>query len=86
MTSPKEMTPLEALEEAKRRWGPSGRARLRGGSGSNARSIPGRLARYRFVVGNGKLGVACSILGQGDSWADAFSDSRPRTVSGPLRF
>jgi hypothetical protein len=84
MTTAEEMTQLEALEEAKRRWGPTGRARMRGGLGANGRGVPGRLARYRFVVGNGKLGVSCTILGQGDTWAEAFADSRARPVSGRL--
>lgn len=42
---------------------------------------PGRLARYRYEVGNGGLRRTCTIVGQGDSWAEAFEDARPRVVA-----
>jgi hypothetical protein len=74
------MTQQDAEHEAQRRWGPSGRARLRAPSLYKGRGGPGRLARYRYVVGNGKLGVNCSILGQGNSWVEAFEDARPRVT------
>ena len=72
----------QAVQEAKRRWGSSGHVRLRAASLYKGRGGPGRLARYRYVVGNGRLGTECSILGQGNSWLEAFEDARPRLPSG----
>ena len=80
-----DLTDREAAEEAVRRWGPSGRARLRAGAPHKAIARPGRLARYRYQVGNGKLGPACTILGQGNSWREAFGDARPRGATGRIQ-
>ena len=79
------MTQQEATVEAQRRWGTSGAARLRGPALYKGRSGPGRLARYRFLVGNGRLGPSCTILGQGNSWLEAFEDARPRASTGRLQ-
>ncbi len=76
------MTQREAELEAKRRWGSSGAVRLRDETLYKGRSGPGRLARYRFVVGDGRLGPACTFIGQGNSWAEAFADVRPRPPQG----
>ncbi len=67
------MTESEARVEARRRWGPSGAIRLRPDAKNSG---TGRLARYRCMVGNGGLGKACSIEGQGDTWLLAFADAR----------
>jgi len=77
------MTEQQALEEAKRRWGESGAVRERPATLYKGRAGPGRLARYRFVVGNGRLGSACTIVGQGHSWAEAFEDARPTFAGSP---
>ncbi|MBL8952121.1 MAG: hypothetical protein JNK82_15165 [Myxococcaceae bacterium] len=69
------MNQREALEEAKRRWGATGAIQLRAPSTNGG---TGRLARYRYIVGNGRLGAACSLMGQGNSWVEAFEDVRPR--------
>jgi hypothetical protein len=74
----KEMTQEQAQAEALKRWGPSGAVRLLPASITKSKSGRGRLARYRFIVGNGKLGKACSVQGQGDTWEEAFADARPR--------
>ncbi len=74
-------TQQQALTEARRRWGPTGAVRLRPPSPHQGRQGPGRLARYRYVVGNGGLGSHCTILGQGDSWSEAFDDARARPPS-----
>jgi hypothetical protein len=78
------MTQDEAAKEAVRRWGPSGRVRFRPPSTGRGRDRGGRLARYRYMVGNGLLGAACSILGQGNSWLEAFDDARPRMATGRI--
>jgi hypothetical protein len=76
----REMTAQEALLEAKGRWGESGSVRLREPSHRGS-AQPGRLARYRFEVGNGDLGAECTIFGQGHSWAEAFEDAQPRAFT-----
>ena len=79
-----DMSDEEALAEAVRRWGESGAIRARADTASTARNGRGRLARYRCTVGNGHLGKACSVQGQGDTWRDAFADvraTRPRPVA-----
>lgn len=75
-----DMTESQALAEAKRRWGESGAVRVRPPSVTTRGSgVRGRLARYRFVVGNCGLGKRCSVQGQGDTWRDAFADAQART-------
>ncbi len=71
------MTQLQALAEAVRRWGPSGAIRLRPAPARKGHPGTGRLARYRFIVGNGGLGKLRTIEGQGDTWLEAFADARP---------
>jgi hypothetical protein len=78
------MTRREAEAEAVRRWGAGGTIRERGGPQGKGRASPGRLARYRYIVGNGRLSHTCSILGQGDSWRSAFEDAGPRISRGRL--
>jgi len=73
----RDMTEKQALAEAVRLWGPSGAIRLRNESATSGRVQRGRLSRYRCVVGNGYLGKACSIEGQGNTWLEAFQDARP---------
>lgn len=75
------MNRQQAEQEAVRRWGPSGRVRLRAEGAFKGRKQAGRLARYRYEVGNGGLGPACTILGQGHSWSEAFEDARPREIA-----
>ena len=70
------MTKAQALIEARRRWGDGGAVHMRPAPVNGGSSRRGRLARYRFVVGNGSLGKRCSIQGQGDSWRAAFEDAR----------
>ena len=82
--SSSDLTLDEALAEARRRWGPAGRVLLRAAALYKGRSGPGRLARYRYLVGDGKLGPGCTMLGQGNSWREAFDDVRPRP-SGVVR-
>lgn len=72
------MTGREALNEAKRLWGDDGTIRLRPPTPHKGRMGPGRLARYRYEVGNGRLGSNCTIMGQGHSWSEAFADARSR--------
>lgn len=73
----KDMTRVQAQEEAMRRWGTSGAIRFRPAAVSKGRSGRGRLARYRCTVGNGGLGKSCSVEGQGDTWREAFADAHP---------
>ncbi len=73
----KDLTKEEALAEARTRWGASGAVRARPGGVARGGSGRGRLARYRYTVGNGGLGRACSIEGQGDTWRSALADARP---------
>jgi hypothetical protein len=73
----KAMSDKEALAEAVRRWGSTGAIRLRPDGVSKSKNGRGRLARYRCTVGNGHLGKACSIEGQGDTWEEAFADAKP---------
>lgn len=76
--SPSDLTEQQALLEARRRWGDTGAVRLRAPPTYKAGRAPGRLARYPYVVGNGRLGPSCTVLGQGNSWAEAFEDAKPR--------
>jgi hypothetical protein len=78
------MTKDEALREALKRWGPGGLVRYRAPSPGRGRDRTGRLARYRYFVGNGRLGAACTILGQGNSWREAFDDAHPRLSTGRI--
>lgn len=71
-----DMTEVEARAEAVRRWGPTGAVRLWKETQRSGRVRRGRLARYRCMVGNGNLGKACSVVGQGDTWREAFLDAR----------
>ena len=71
------MTEKQAQAEALKLWGEGGAIRFRPGPTSKDRSGRGRLARYCCTVGNGGLGKACSVKGQGDSWVEAFADARP---------
>jgi hypothetical protein len=82
-----DLTKPQALTEAKRRWGGGGAVRLRPPSLYTEGRGPGRLARYRYMVGNGGLGRGCTIMGQGNSWSEAFDDARPRPkLAPPPRF
>jgi len=76
----KDMTQQQALAEAVKRWGTTGAVRIRPGP-VGKRTGGGRLARYRFTVGNGGLGKLCTVQGQGDTWREAFEDARPTNVS-----
>ena len=76
------MTQKQALAEAQLRWGPSGSTRLRTGPQGEGRLARGKLARYRCIVGNGYLKRACSFLGQGHTWREAFEDVRARESTG----
>ena len=67
------MSEKEARAEAIRRWGDEGAIRL---SRPTSSGSAGRLARYRCTVGNGNLGPDCSIQGQGNTWREAFEDTR----------
>jgi hypothetical protein len=63
----RDLTTREAQAEANRRWGTGGIAReLR----TPISPGTGRLARYRFAVGDG-----ATIDGQGDTWREAFQDA-----------
>jgi hypothetical protein len=77
------MTEQQAMVEAKRRWGDTGVVRQRAPSLYKGRGGPGRLARYRYMVGDGQLGARCTIMGQGNSWSEAFDDARPRPPRAP---
>ena len=79
-----DMSREQAEREARRRWGPTGEVRMRGVAQYKSSRGPGRLARYRYVVGNGRLKGACTILGQGNSWREAFEDARPRPAGGAI--
>src|SRR5207245_9415654 len=83
MKEMKDMTQTEALAEAIRRWGPSGTIKFR--PPLPARKQRGRLARYCCIAGNGIAGAFYSIEGQGNSWREAFDDSRPRGSHQPAR-
>jgi hypothetical protein len=71
----KDMTAEEAKVEAGRRWGPGGAIHQLEPTVSSRNGHPGRLRRYRFTVGNNRLGPACSVKGQGDTWREAFEDA-----------
>lgn len=75
----REMTNEQALAEARRRWGNSGSIRELQAGPSARPGARGRLARYRFTVGDGHLGPRCTVQGQGDSWRDAFADAGSRS-------
>jgi hypothetical protein len=69
-TQARDLTTREAQAEANRRWGACGfvrELRLPVSPGT------GRLARYRFAVGDG-----AAIEGQGDTWREAFEDASRR--------
>ncbi len=72
------MTEKQALAEARRRWGSSGTIRELTARAEAPSAGRGRLARYRFIVGNAGLGTRCTIQGQGDTWRAAFDDARSR--------
>ena len=72
----KDMTLRQAQAEAVRRWGSAGTVTFR--APRVGRLERGRLARYSCTVGNGLIGSAYSIEGQGHTWREAFSDARPR--------
>jgi hypothetical protein len=78
------MTQDDAAKEAVKRWGRSGTVRFRPPAPGRGRDRAGRLARYRYLVGNGHLGSSCTILGQGNSWREAFEDARPRLATGRI--
>lgn len=75
----RDMTNEQALAEARRRWGQSGTIRELQAGVSARPGARGRLARYRFTVGNGNLGTRCTVQGQGDSWRAAFEDAGSRS-------
>ena len=76
-----DLTAQQALMEARRRWGDGGAVRLLP-LGRHQGQGRGRLARYRYLVGNGRLGLSCTVQGQGDSWSQAFEDAKPRLAFG----
>ncbi|MBK7864908.1 MAG: hypothetical protein IPJ65_41190 [Archangiaceae bacterium] len=80
----RDLTDQEALLESKRRWGDSGAVRQRAPSPS-PRGPPGRLARYRYTVGDGRLGAACREIGYGNTWREAFAavSRRPANLPRP---
>jgi hypothetical protein len=70
------MTRAQAQAEAFRRWGPG--ATIKFLPAHEGRIRRGRLARYSCIVGNGSVGSFYAIEGQGNTWAEAFDDARPR--------
>jgi hypothetical protein len=72
----RDMTQEQALAEARRRWGATGHVRE---LGSKLGDRSGRLARYRFTVGNHAPGPLCTVQGQGDTWRKAFDDAAERS-------
>lgn len=74
-----DMTNEQALAEARRRWGNAGSIRELPARPSSKPGTRGRLARYRFTVGNAHLGPRCTVQGQGDTWRDAFADAGRRS-------
>ena len=72
------MTQTEAEKEATRRWGQSGWIWYRPNSHGKGGGRPGRLARYQYLVGSGQRSNPSSILGQGDTWREAFDDAHGR--------
>jgi hypothetical protein len=71
----RDMTDEQAKQEAQRRWGKSGAVSVRPPS-ANERGGRGRLARYRYSVGNHGLGTACTVKGMGHTWREAFDDAK----------
>lgn len=71
------MTQEQALAEARRRWSSTGSVRELP-ERAMGRVERGRLARYRFIVGNNPPGPRCTVQGQGDSWQAAFADAETR--------
>lgn len=63
----------EALQEARRRWGPSG-----------AVSIADNYARSRLLVGELR-GSRFWILGRGATWKAAFADADARAIRASRR-
>lgn len=74
----RDMTNEQALAEARRRWGSTGTIRELPARPSVRPGMRGRLARYRFTVGDANLGPRCTVQGQGDSWRAAFDDAGVR--------
>ncbi|MEW5741429.1 MAG: hypothetical protein AB1938_21085 [Myxococcota bacterium] len=72
----RDMTDEQALAEARRRWGDTGHVRV---LSPRQRERTGRLARYRFMVGNHAPGPLCTVQGQGNSWREAFDDAVARS-------
>jgi hypothetical protein len=72
----KDMTLEQAQAEALRRWGAGGTVTLR--RSRSATGSPGRFARFRCTVSNGLARSIQAVEGQGDTWAEAFADARPR--------
>ena len=81
----KDMTQKEARAEAISRWGEGGTIRFRPAPVRKGQRGMGRLARYRYIVGNDGLGKLHSIEGQGDSWREAFADARPTYAKSQAR-
>ncbi len=71
----RDLTEAQAWAEARRRWGLAGAVRARPPAVTTREGARGRLARYRFVVGNANLGKGCTVQGQGDTWRAAFDDA-----------
>ena len=69
----------QAKQEAQRRWGKGGAVSARPPPANESHGGRGRLARYRFSVGNHGLGKACTVKGMGHSWREAFEDAREQT-------
>lgn len=75
----RDMTNEQALAEARRRWGHTGTIRELPAGPSARPGARGRLARYRYTVGNASLGPRCTVQGQGDTWRAAFDDAGVRS-------
>jgi len=71
----RDMTEKQALEEARRRWGDEAAVRLRPPPVHGHDNRRGRLAPYRYSVGNFGLGKRCTVKGMGDTWREAFEDA-----------
>jgi hypothetical protein len=78
-----DMTEDQATAEAVRRWGPTGAIRLRSAAGALGSVKRGRLAPYRCIVGDGRLGKSRTVEGQGDTWREAFLDAKPIATVAP---
>ena len=69
----KDMTQKAALAEAFRLWGTCGTIQFR--PSRRNRTQRGRLARYCCVVSNGHGGPLYPVVGQGNTWREAFADA-----------